>query len=925
MAVQRGLCATFFLLLSVLALIATANARDTEYIYGTGADGKTRQLAVDRTPALYTKDFGDCLGGESLFNVTKFDAAYYTDNLTIIFHLDGTTNIKNESLMMHISVDAYGSSRFSMTFDPCELNIYSLCPLNASRPIEGWAVIPVGPQQVGDIPPIAFGIPDFEGSTKVQIFANSSRTEIGCFQAVMRNGNSFSHPEAVAPALGAFTLVAIIASFLSAAYGVSTTHMRTHFAHSLPVLLVFETFQTIFFSGALTVNWPSVLVAWWSNFAWSAGLIYVPGLVHSVDSFAGITGNASQVGGAGSTVINNGGGLAAQIYGRSVVGDFAGILAKRAAYNESNPYDYNWSGDPVTPGMPLPGTWTGFPGTLSGIDMPAPDAFLVSLIWTLVAVGLVMLAVTAFKFSLEGLARVKWIAEDRLSLFRSRWTQYLAGAVGRTFFIAFFAIMTLALYQFNVKAPAGALAVAAVVFVLFLVGMAGMVVYACRTRLRGGRMEVRRDGIHFRQAKLFDKVPFSVPVLRSTLEERGLEVPATSGLPWIQIRHLDDDPSRATVHQDEKYMARFGWLSARYRRTRWWYFAYYLGYQFFRACFVGAAVNSPLAQVYGLLIYEIVAFVIVAILNPFEGARNTALGVWMLGITKIVTTGLSIAFLPELGLDRIIATVIGVVIIVIQGFLAIGVLILIVLGAISTWMSLTRNREECGVEILEGTRVRYFEHLEAKAPDVWRPQPSKKGKEKEAADVSQEPKEPYFKVQEVRRAPKIEDEDGDVVGDMEPRPNSSLKLDAAAHPRSGSRQSRPGSGNSFYSVNSLPRGARAHRASWSSKDFAQWEASMERPDSSLAQRLSAGTPALDDGNNTTSTPLIATAANSRRNSLVSTPTGLGSSRPGSPLSPLHIATPSRERLRKHAEERRFLTSQVPSRGSLRGETTVEEE
>lgn len=124
MAVQRGLCATFLLLLSVLALVATANARDTEYIYGTGADGKTRQLAVDRTPALYTKDFGDCLGGESLFNVTKFDAAYYTDNLTIIFHLDGTTNIKNESLMMHISVDAYGSSRFSMTFDPCELNIY---------------------------------------------------------------------------------------------------------------------------------------------------------------------------------------------------------------------------------------------------------------------------------------------------------------------------------------------------------------------------------------------------------------------------------------------------------------------------------------------------------------------------------------------------------------------------------------------------------------------------------------------------------------------------------------------------------------------------------------------------------------------------------------------------------------------------------
>jgi hypothetical protein len=127
--------------------------------------------------------------------------------------------------------------------------------LNASVPITAWAKIPVGPQQIGGIPPIAFSIPDFEGSAKVRIFSNSSQTEIGCFQAVMRNGNSFSHPEAVAPVLGFFTLVAIVASFAAAAYGVSMVHIRMHYAHSLSVLVVLETFQTIFFTGALSVNW----------------------------------------------------------------------------------------------------------------------------------------------------------------------------------------------------------------------------------------------------------------------------------------------------------------------------------------------------------------------------------------------------------------------------------------------------------------------------------------------------------------------------------------------------------------------------------------------------------------------------------------------------------------------------------------------
>lgn len=87
------------LLCWVFYLIGFSQARETKYITGTDAQGITRQLAVDRYPALYTGDFGDCLGGQSLFNITKLDAAYYTDNSSVIFHLDGTSNLRNESLM----------------------------------------------------------------------------------------------------------------------------------------------------------------------------------------------------------------------------------------------------------------------------------------------------------------------------------------------------------------------------------------------------------------------------------------------------------------------------------------------------------------------------------------------------------------------------------------------------------------------------------------------------------------------------------------------------------------------------------------------------------------------------------------------------------------------------------------------------------
>ena len=68
-------------------------------IQGTNGAGVTQTLLVDRNPALYTGNFGDCMGGQSLINLTSFDAAYYADNMTVLFNLAGTSNLRNESLM----------------------------------------------------------------------------------------------------------------------------------------------------------------------------------------------------------------------------------------------------------------------------------------------------------------------------------------------------------------------------------------------------------------------------------------------------------------------------------------------------------------------------------------------------------------------------------------------------------------------------------------------------------------------------------------------------------------------------------------------------------------------------------------------------------------------------------------------------------
>lgn len=88
-------------LLPLLTVTSAANVAvygNTKYVQTTTNSGETVWLPDARKPALYTQNFGDCLGS-SLINVTRFDAAYYKDNMTVLFHLEGNTNVANESLM----------------------------------------------------------------------------------------------------------------------------------------------------------------------------------------------------------------------------------------------------------------------------------------------------------------------------------------------------------------------------------------------------------------------------------------------------------------------------------------------------------------------------------------------------------------------------------------------------------------------------------------------------------------------------------------------------------------------------------------------------------------------------------------------------------------------------------------------------------
>ncbi|KFZ24478.1 hypothetical protein V502_01064 [Pseudogymnoascus sp. VKM F-4520 (FW-2644)] len=705
--------------------------------------------------------------------------------------------------------------------------------MNASDPINAEAIIPVTKDSVSGIPPIALVIPDFEGYATLRLYSNTTKSEIGCYQAAMTNGASLSHPKAVGSVLAIFTAVALLASAATAIYGVNIPVMRTHYAHSLSVLVIFEMFQSFFFSGGLSLHWPSVCVAWWSNFAWSAGMIHNSGITRSISNFIGTNqGNSSHVGGVSLAPLNNS--AVMQIYGKTtggiptntgsrtmMGGELDHSIGARAVadVNDTQGPGYSWYGGVSGIGLPLPGVWANFTGELSEVGIPASNAFMTGFIWFLIALVVVTGLVVGLKWILEGFSAVKWIRKDRLDFFRSHWVGYVQVAVLRTMMVAFFMIMTLTLYQFSISGPVGVIAIASIVFAIFFSCLLGIATYCCFHRLRFGHYETGFDHIIISHKKVWKVIPwlgFSWRSKASDADETAAthidSPPVLGSFPVFLIRHVDDDPLRPSVHEDQHFIKRFGWLSARFRRTRWWFFALWFIYQFIRACFVGGASRNPEAQVIGLLVVEIIAMIIIVALNPFEGNRNTAMAVYLLSLSKVVTAGLSIAFLPRYNMPRIPTTVVGFVIIITQGVVAIATLILIVLGAISSYMSLTRNREDFKPRKLEDIRYKYFTHLERAALDIPPPPPPKEP-EKPA-----EPIEPYFKVNSVHRQPKIEDEQADMLAVM---------TDPKSQPIVPGRRNRTNSALSTSSVpGGLPFGARVHRASWSSQDFTLWQQEM---------------------------------------------------------------------------------------------------
>ena len=570
------------------------------------------------------------------------------------------------------------------------------------------------------------------------------------------------------------------------------------------------------------MNWPSVLVAFWSNYAWAGGMIYSENMQNTINDFIGANkGNTSQVGAAGTGDDNpglGGGYNIQQIYTRGVLPKSLGVqntVAKRHLIDTTSGFKYY--GQPVKPGLPLPGNYSGFAGTLAQERIPASNAFMTGLLCFLMLVACVVVSMLLLKATLEALSRVRLIKKDRLALFKAHYLGFIAVAALRTILIGFFMITYLTMFQFSYLASRGPVAVACVVFIGMLFGLGILGFMACYYRFTFGEYVSEPDRLNLEKRKVMRFLPW-IAVSRESKKPRSEDNIYAASLPWWTIR---PQAGAKSVHSDEWYISHFGWLASRYRRTRWWFFVVWIVYEFVRACLLAGASSQPRVQIFGLLTVELIAIVGMIFLRPFEGQRLNVIVVYLLGFSKVATVALSAAFDSRFNLPRILATVIGIIIIVIQSLLTSVVMVAIITGAITSYMSVMRNREEIKPKHWAPLREKYFKHMESRAQDTSKPRQAPVELEAEV------PRSPSFNVKHVKRLAKIEDEDAEFIEEVYNNPSvSQLTLSGQPRPRLVDSPFRHGNAASIHSQtshSSRPRAARLHRSSWSLQSYTDFQ------------------------------------------------------------------------------------------------------
>ena len=499
----------------------------------------------------------------------------------------------------------------------------------------------------GQIPSIAFNVPDLEGGAKLTLTALDGGEDLACIESTVTNGKTVESPAVsyIAVGVAGAALVLTSISAIGSASAASVHPASPNFGD------VIGWFQSVAMNGMLSAQYPPIYRSFSRNFAFSGGLIPWNSMQTSIDNFRRATGgnltddnvqyiqNASLVytaGSASESGIVSKRALDLLLNHRLVRRDTTTTINGTHSGTGADAAD----GGAVSSNSKVTHVVHGIQGYVEQLTIPQANTFMTVLLIFAIVVAAIAVGILLLKVILEAWALFGSLPQ-KLTSFRKRYWGLLARTITNLILLLYGVWTLYCIYQFTNGDSWAAKILAGVTLVLFTAILAFFTIRIWQIAQRFKKME----------------------------------------------------GDTAILFEDKETWRRYSLFYDNYKRGYWWLFMPSILYMFAKGCVIAAGNGHGLVQTAGQLIIESVMLALVLFTRPFA----TTAGNWInivIQVVRMLSVVCIMVFVEQLGIAQSTKTVTGVVLIAVQSALTAVLAILIIVNAIIVCIKENPHRKQ---------------------------------------------------------------------------------------------------------------------------------------------------------------------------------------------------------------------------------------
>lgn len=628
----------------------------TAFLLVTAAEG-TKHLSAN---SLLT------CSDNSQASASYFDVVFYPQNNSLVFDIQGISNINGVKVSADVELIAYGLKVVKQTVDLCKLLEYKqLCPLTSGH-LDISFTYKVSKSITKKIPGVAYTIPDLDARVRIAMYETKTKNPLACVEAVVNNGKTVQTKYAAWP-IAAIAGLGLITSGVVSVIGHSNT--AAHIASNSMSLFVY--FQSLAITSMLAVaKVPPIASAWSQNFQWSLGVIRAEFIQKIANWYLQATG------GTPTDILDNSH-LSISVQkikrGTNLLAEAANTLAnvgrpnflqKRASISvdsdnfglsdqlNSTLYTTDERGEIGSKVLILRGIQR--VAYLAGIEIS--DLYMTTIIFLLFFVFVVVVCMTFFKAAVEICIRSKIMNEGKFNEYRQQWANIIKGALYRLLLVALPQVAVLSFWEFTQHDSAGVVVVA----VFLLLVTVGLLSYAIVRVVSFGRRSVKQ---HKNPALL--------------------------------------------LFGDLKFLNKFGFVYVQFRADCYYFVACSFAYTIIKTLFV--AVLQGHGRVQAVLVFVVELFYCVAVCwkRPFMDKRTNVFNI-TIAVINTINALFFMFFSYVFNQPQVVASVMAVVYFVVNAVFALFLLIFTIVTCV---LALVYKNPDTRYQPMKDDRVSFLPRI----------------------------------------------------------------------------------------------------------------------------------------------------------------------------------------------------------------------